>query len=176
MRPFSTDDVYFSRRDFDANGTEESLQVVTGPTAQVILGGHFGPLSTYTSAFGQQGRIEKLIFADATFTNSAGLSSVMAASVEATSGKQAELADAANRLAEEARKLLAEQPEPGSLADRGRGGRDVGPEPGGEPAKHQKADKKHKHATKATHEKKHATKGTRATKGTNATRPRAQRP
>ena len=176
LRPLSTEDVYLSRLDFDGNGTEESLQIVTGPTAQVILGGHFGPYSTYTSAFGQQGRIEKLIFADATFTNSAGLSSVMAASVEATSGKPAELADAADRLAEEARKLLAEQPEPGSLADRGSGGRDVGPEPGGEPAKHHKADKKHKHATKATHEKKHATKGTRATKGTNATRPRAQRP
>jgi ABC-type nickel/cobalt efflux system permease component RcnA len=146
------------------------------PTAQVVLLGHYGPYLDFTNTYGQQGRIEKIFFADATFTNSTGLSSVMAASVEATSGKQAELADAADRLAEEARGLLAEMPKPGSLADRGRGGRDVGPEPGGEPAKHHRADKKHKHATKATHEKKHATKGARATKGTEATRSRAQRP
>jgi hypothetical protein len=198
MRPFSTDDVYISRRDLDSNGTEESLQIVTGPTSQVIVGGHFGPYSTYASALGQQGRIEKLIFADATFNSTNGLAAATATSATATSGKQATLAEAADRLAEEARIQLAAMPEPSTPS--GPGEAEGEPKLSGEPAKpHNKADTKHapattdphekKQATKtkarhekhhpsqATGEKKHAAKDTNKKKGaTEATKPRAKRP
>jgi hypothetical protein len=158
MRPFSTVDVYLSRRDLDSSGTEESLQIVTGPTAQVILGGHFGPYSTYTSALGQQGRIEKLIFADATFTSTNGLATATTLSAAATSGKQATLAEAADRLAEKARAQLAAMPEPGARSGSGGAGAESGPKPAGEPAKPRKAHTKHTSATKAPHEKKPSTK------------------
>ena len=187
MRPLSTDDVYLSRRDLDASGTEESLQIVTGPTAQVILGGHFGPYSTYTSALGQQGSIEKLIFADVTFTSADGLAAATASSAQATSGKQAALAEAADRLAEEAHTQLAAMPEPGTRGSSGEGGDERGPKPAGEPAKPHKADTKHTTTTKAPHEKKPDTKATREKKhaaknthkkkhATEATKPRTQRP
>jgi len=154
MRPFSTDDVYISRRDLDNNGTEESLQIVTGPTSQVIVGGHFGPYSTSTSALGQHGHIEKLIFADATFTSANGLAAATATSATATSGKQAALAEVADRLAEEARTQLAAMPEPGTPSGTSRGGAEGGPKLSGEPAKpHTKADTKHMPATTDPHEK-----------------------
>jgi hypothetical protein len=180
MRPLSTEGVYISRGDFDGNGTKESLQIVISPTAQVVLVGHYGPYLYFTDTYDQQGRIEKLIFADATFTTSTGLSSAMTTSVEATSGKQAELAAVADRLAEEARTQLAAMPEPGARSGSGGAGVEGGPRPGGESAKRHKADTKQttvtkappekkqatktkprrekKHATKATHEKKPATK------------------
>ena len=120
LRPFSTNDVYISRRDFDSRGTEESLQIVTGPNSQVILIGHFDEFLEYTSLAGQQGRIEKLIFADATFTSASGL-----AAATASSGKQAELADAADQLAKEAQTLLAKS----DAVVAGGGGSDVKPGP-----------------------------------------------
>jgi hypothetical protein len=186
MRRFSTADVYLSRRDFDSNGTEESLQIVTGPTSQVILIGHFSEYRQYTSRFNMQGRIEKLIFTDATFTSAKGLAAATASSAKATSGKQATLAEVADRLAEEAGAHLAEMPEPGTRRGSGKGGAEGGPKPGGEPAKTHKADTKHTPDTKAKHEKYPATKAPpekkQATKGTDkknpatkATKPRAQR-
>jgi hypothetical protein len=157
LRPFSTKDVYISRRDFDNNGTEETLQIVTGPTAQVILAGHYGALSGTTET-GQQGRIEKLIFADATFTSTNGLAAATTLSAAATSGKQATLAEAADRLAEKARAQLAAMPEPGARSGSGGAGAESGPKPAGEPAKPRKAHTKHTSATKAPHEKKPSTK------------------
>ena len=164
LRPFSTDDVYIGRSDADANGTEESLQIVTGPTSQVIVGGHFGEYRQHTSRFNMQGRIEKLIFADATFTSTNGLAAATVSSAAATSGKQAALADAADRLAEEARAYLVEMPESGTRRASGAGADEGGPTPAGEPAKANKADTKHTLATKAPHEKKHAKKSTREKK------------
>ena len=168
MRPFSTDDVYISRRDFARNGTEESLQIVTGPTSQVIIIGHYSEYLEYTSRFNMQGRIEKLIFADATFTSANGLAAATAFSAGATSGKQATLAEAADRLAEEARTQLAKMPEPGTPTGSRRGGAEGGPKLSGEPAKlRSQADTEHASATtdphekkpsKGSHEKKQATK------------------
>jgi hypothetical protein len=158
MRPFSTADVYLSRRDFDARGSEESLQIVTGPTSQVILIGHFSEFLDYTSRFNMQGRIEKLIFADTTITSAKGLAAAPAASAKTTSGKQATLAEAADRLAEEAGAHLAEMPEPGTRRGSESGGDEGGLKPGGEPAKTHKADTKQTTVTKAPPEKKQATK------------------
>jgi hypothetical protein len=144
LRPFSTEDVYITRFDADSNGTQESLQIITSPTTQVVLIGHFGPYSTYTSDYGQNGRIEKLIFADVTFTTANGLAN--AASAEATSGKQADLADAAPELTEEARALLADLPEPGTQRGNPDGG-DAGPGPKEQdPAKKDKPAKDKKQA------------------------------
>jgi hypothetical protein len=185
MRPFSTDDVYISREDFDSSGTEESLQIVTGLTSQVIIAGHFGEYHQYTSQTGQQGRIEKLIFADATFTSTNGLAGT-APLAKATSGKQATLAEAADRLAEEARAQLATMPEPGTLSGSGAGRPEGASKPGSEPAKPLKTDTKHtpatkdahkkKPATRATHKKKLATKDTHEKKqSTKSAKPRTQR-
>jgi hypothetical protein len=185
MRPFSTDDVYISREDFDSSGTEESLQIVTGLTSQVIIAGHFGEYHQYTSQTGQQGRIEKLIFADATFTSTNGLAGT-APLAKATSGKQATLAEAADRLAEEARAQLATMPEPGTLSGSGAGRPQGASKPGSEPAKPLKTDTKHtpatkdahkkKPATRATHKKKLATKDTHEKKqSTKSAKPRTQR-
>jgi hypothetical protein len=140
LRPLSTEDIYLSRinADSDTNGTEESLQIVTGASAQLVLAGHYGPYLDSTSSFGQQGQIETLIFADATFTSASGLSAATAAPTEARSGKQAKLAEAADGLAEEARKLLAKAPEPGRL------GAD-----GDKPTKHQADTGKQQHDTNA---------------------------
>jgi len=164
MRPFSTNDVYISRRDFDSNGTEESLQIVTGPTSQVIVVGHFGEFLQHTSKLGQQGRIEKLIFADATFTSANGLVAATVSSARATSGKQATLVEAADQLAEEARAHLAAMPKPGTRGGSSGRADEGGPKPGGEPAKANEADTKQTVATKAPHEKKHAKKSTREKK------------
>ena len=157
LRPFSTKDVYISRRDFDNNGTEETLQIVTGPTAQVILAGHYGALSGTTET-GQQGRIEKLIFADATVTSANGLAAATALSAKTTSGKQATLAEAADRLAEEARAQIAAMPVPGTRGDSGEGADKRGSKPAGEPAKPHKADTKSTPDAKAPRDKKQATK------------------
>jgi hypothetical protein len=153
LRPLSTEDVYLSRRDFDSNGTEESLQIVTGSTAQVVLAGHYGPYLNYTSDYGQQGQIETLIFADATFDSASGLSAATAVSIEATSGKQAKLAEAADRLAAEARRLLAKAPEPGRLAaDRGKAD-NVQADMGMPQLKQENQPKREK--TQTTHQKHH---------------------
>jgi hypothetical protein len=120
LRPLSTEDTYLSRVDLDGNPAEESLQIVTGPSAQVLLLGHYSEYSTYTTVSGQQGRIETLIFADATVDTASEVSSAILASARARSGKQAELAKVADRLAQEARRLLAKAPKPGTLPDEGR--------------------------------------------------------
>ena len=118
LRPFSTEDVYIAA--FSADGdddTEESLQIVTSDTTQVVLVGHFGPYAYLTSDFGQQGRIETLIFADATLSGPSAAQALGAAAAEASSvegGKQARLAEAAERLADQARRELKRAPEPGA--------------------------------------------------------------
>jgi Ca2+-binding RTX toxin-like protein len=103
LRPLETADVYLSRRDFDSNGTdgtEESLQIVTSPTTQVIVYGHFGPTGDSSK------RIETIIFADQTITESSAAQALATASAEPTSAKQRRLAAAAEGLANKARALF----------------------------------------------------------------------
>ena len=100
MRPFRTDEVYLDAIDLIAGGGDDSLQIVTGPQAQVTVIGHFG-----SGMFASQGgRIEQIIFADETITDAELLST---ASVASLSPKQQRLAEAAPRLAREARAQLA---------------------------------------------------------------------
>ena len=99
MRPFALDDVYIAPVDFGTAGSLESLQIVTGPSSQVVVLGHFAPFQSGQ----QQGSMERIIFADQTITDLASVSSVSVASL---SPKQARLAQAAPRLAREAQVLI----------------------------------------------------------------------
>src|SRR5215213_8379969 len=69
MRPFSTADVFMTSIDLDGQGKEESLQIVTSPTTQIIVLGQLGAYGTLTSDAGYHGRIETVIFADRTITD-----------------------------------------------------------------------------------------------------------
>jgi hypothetical protein len=111
LRPLSTDDVYLTAIDEDGNGTRESLQIVMSERAQVVILGHFAPRNIGT----QHGRIEQLIFADETITDSAA-KIMTTASVESLSPKQQRLARAAPRLARQARARLAHQDPTGAEA------------------------------------------------------------
>jgi hypothetical protein len=116
LRPFGAGDVYLDAIDVDGDpaGTKESLQIVTGGTSQVVVYGHFGDIAGLTSATGQHGRIERLIFADGTFSGASGVST----SKQSLTRKQAKLAEAAPRLVAEARRLAAEAPPAGDLPSR----------------------------------------------------------
>ena len=106
MRPFATGDVMIDTMDLDNNGTEESLQIVTALTGQVVIAGQFGDVSDATNSSGQQGQIETIRFADTTFSSTSALRSLGTASTAAPSGKQARLAEVAEGLAKEARDLI----------------------------------------------------------------------
>jgi hypothetical protein len=137
MRPFSSSEVYVDALDLDSNGTKESLQIVyrnsTGATVQVLVVGHFGAYSYFTSDSGQQGRIEQLVFSDGTFSGESevgsGTASASAASSEEASANDtveglisaskerakttkegAELENAAKKLLKEAQKEAPEDP------------------------------------------------------------------
>jgi hypothetical protein len=99
MRPFATDDVYIAPLDFDAGGVE-SLQIVTGPSSQVLILGHFSPYGGSS----QDGRMERIVFADQTITDSSAL---RRAGTESLNPRQARLAKAAPKLARQARAQLA---------------------------------------------------------------------
>jgi hypothetical protein len=104
LRPLETADVYLTSFDFDSDdeATEETLQIVTSPTTQVIVLGHLGPVGGL-GALGYDGHIETIIFADQTITESSAAQALATASAEPTSAKQRRLADAAEGLAKEAR-------------------------------------------------------------------------
>jgi len=71
MRPISTTAVVMTAIDNDGpNGSTESLQIAmkNDPNHKVVINGHFGPFEPHSSQSGMNGRIEKLIFADKTFT------------------------------------------------------------------------------------------------------------
>jgi hypothetical protein len=149
MRPFSIEDVYVDAIDFDGSGTEESLQIVTSLTTQVVVVGQFGDNNDLQAITNFHGRIETIIFADETITDTSG-SQVLAAASEAGSGKQARLAAAAEGLADEARKLAARAPEPGPLtADGGKSDDHPAADKGRKPH-----DTSVKHANKEKQEKK----------------------
>ncbi len=147
LRPFSSSNVYVAPVDADSdpNGTLESLQIVTSSSAQVVIAGHFSEYQDYTSTFGQQGRVESLVFSDGTFSGlggvagasaTTGATSEAAEASDATVGKLvgaskarasktsggAELERAAKRLLEEAQGELAkgDAPEPTATAETAR--------------------------------------------------------
>jgi hypothetical protein len=107
LRPFSTGDVFATAIDFDhdADGTLESLQIVTGLTGQIIIFGQFGDVAD-TAVHNAHCHIETIRFANKTFSTADAARSMATASTESTSGKQARLAAAAAGLAEEARGLI----------------------------------------------------------------------
>jgi len=105
MRPFSIEDVAINAIDFDLNGTVESLQIVTSATSQVIVLGQFGDVFDQEAKSNLHGQIETIRFADAAFSTASALRNLAITSTEAPSGKQAELAAAADGLAKEARAL-----------------------------------------------------------------------
>jgi hypothetical protein len=72
LRPTSSSSVTMTAIDDDGeNGTKESLQIEwnSDPSKKVIINGHFGPHDPRSSQSGMDGHIEKLIFADVTFTD-----------------------------------------------------------------------------------------------------------
>jgi hypothetical protein len=72
MRPISSTAVIMTRIDDDGpSGTEESLQIAmqNDPDAIVVINGHYGPFDPFSSSSSMDGHIEKLIFADVTYTD-----------------------------------------------------------------------------------------------------------
>jgi Ca2+-binding RTX toxin-like protein len=126
LRPFSSSNVYVAPVDADGNGTLESLQIGTSPSAQVVIAGHFSAYLDYTSTYGQQGRVESLVFSDGTFSGLGGteasdatVGELMDAS-EVRSSKTsggAELEGAAKKLLEQAQGELAKGDGPEPTAD-----------------------------------------------------------
>jgi hypothetical protein len=121
LRPFASSEVYVTAIDFDGDGDQESLQIVTGASAQVIVVGHFGEYRDFTSCCGQQGLIEQLVFSDGTFSGqgTVGSSGIAGASSEesstgtvealiSASKERAEKTSEGAELERAARKLLKE--------------------------------------------------------------------
>jgi hypothetical protein len=71
LRPTSSTSVTTTKRDDDGlNGTQESLEITwnSDPNRKVVINAHFGPYDPLSSDSGMNVRIEKLIFADVTYT------------------------------------------------------------------------------------------------------------
>jgi hypothetical protein len=71
MRPTSSSSVTMTAIDDDGeNGTKESLEITrnSDQNRKIVINAHFGPYDPLSSDSGMNGRIEKLIFADKTFT------------------------------------------------------------------------------------------------------------
>ena len=140
LRPFASSEVYVTAVDYDGDGDQESLQIVTSASAQVIVRGHFGEFSNNTSAYGQQGRMESLVFSDGTFSGQGTVESSSTSTASATgeessantveqlisdseerantTSKSAELEKAAKKLLDQAHKERAKNKgnfEPGQL-------------------------------------------------------------
>jgi hypothetical protein len=72
LRPTSNSSVTMTAIDNDGlNGTKESLEIAwnSNPNIKVVINGHFGPHDPRSSQSGMDGHIEKLIFADVTYTD-----------------------------------------------------------------------------------------------------------
>jgi hypothetical protein len=72
MRPFSSSSVTMKAIDDDgSNGTEESLEITWNfdTNVKVLIRGHFGPYDPDSSQTSMDGHIEKIIFADVTYTD-----------------------------------------------------------------------------------------------------------
>jgi Ca2+-binding RTX toxin-like protein len=107
LRPYSSGDVFATAINLDSSPTTlESLQIVTGLTGQIIILGQFGDVDEVTDLVNLHGHIETIIFANKTFSTTSATQSLGTASTDATSGKQARLAEVAEGLAKEARGLV----------------------------------------------------------------------
>jgi hypothetical protein len=72
LRPTSSTSVTMTKRDDDGtNGTKESLEITwnSNSNRQVVINGHYGPFDPLSSDSSMDGHIEKLIFADVTYTD-----------------------------------------------------------------------------------------------------------
>jgi len=72
LRPMSSSSVTMTRINADGeNGTKESLEIAwnLNLNIKVVIAGHYGPYDPYSSFSGMDGHIEKLIFADVTYTD-----------------------------------------------------------------------------------------------------------
>ena len=103
MRPFAIEDVAITAIDLDNNATNESLQIVTSATSQVVVYGQFGDIFDQEAKSNLHGQIETIRFADTTFSTESALRNLAVASTEASAGNQARLAEAAEGLAKDAR-------------------------------------------------------------------------
>jgi hypothetical protein len=93
LRPTSSSSVTMARIDSDGeNGTEESLQIAWNfdPGRKVVINGQYGPFDPLSSLQGMDGHIEKLIFADVTYTDKNPPEIEGALSTEATRDKRTE--------------------------------------------------------------------------------------
>lgn len=112
MRPFSSTDVVMTaiNGDSDVDGTKESLQIAmkNDPNVKVVINAHFGPYYPLSSQEGMDGRIEKLIFADVTYTAKNPLNLERTLAVEETRGKEAGPANEADQLAAEDSDTISE--------------------------------------------------------------------
>jgi hypothetical protein len=95
MRPFSSTDVVMTaiNNDGDVDGTEESLRIAmkSNSNIKIEIIGHFGPHDVYSSPLGLHGHIEKLIFADVTYTDKNPPPNIESTlSAKATRGKRTE--------------------------------------------------------------------------------------
>jgi hypothetical protein len=107
MRPFAFEDVTLTAFDFDNDPTtDESLEIATPENTSVVVLGQFGEYEPFTTHFGYHGQIETIIFADRKITETSAEQMLEETSSEATSGKQATLAAAAEGLANEAQALV----------------------------------------------------------------------
>jgi hypothetical protein len=71
LRPTFSSSVTMTAKDDDSsNGTKESLEIAWNfdPNRKVVINGHFAPFDPLSSLQGMEGHVEKLIFADKTFT------------------------------------------------------------------------------------------------------------
>jgi hypothetical protein len=94
MRPISSTAVVMTAIDNDGpNGTIESLQIEMkdNANAKVVINGHYGPYEPLSSDSGMDGHIEKLIFADVTYTDKNPPNAEGLVSPESTRGKRTEM-------------------------------------------------------------------------------------
>lgn len=92
----------------------------TGGTGQVLVYGHFGAYNDYSTAFGQEGQVEELRFADGTVSFAATARTAEGQDGGALLGRaeterQQALAERAPALAERARARSQDRPNPTAL-------------------------------------------------------------
>jgi hypothetical protein len=72
LRPMSSSSVTITRINADGeNGTNESLEIAwnSDTNIKVVIAGYYGPYDPQSSFSSMDGHIEKLIFADVTYTD-----------------------------------------------------------------------------------------------------------
>ena len=100
LRPLRLADVFIDRVQSDSDPELEGLHIVTGPDQRVWIPGQFGEYLDRTSAYGQHGQIEKLVFADITI-DAREVAEISAGSGGAGGGRNPELEGATVELADQ---------------------------------------------------------------------------